>query len=290
MTRLLRALAFLALLSPASVFAQCPDLDPLDDGSGAFGAVGLPALVISEVNPGNYVELFNTTQSAIVLPSIYWLCSHFVYAQVAGTVPAGGYATVPWPANFTSAVDANGEMMLYRSANFGASTDILGYVIWGNPIAPTRKSQALAVGKWIGANAPSITNGAIHRRVGVQGNKPAEFDAAAAISPLNCTPPPVGVGETPSIAHARIWSSPNPFKASTNVEFSLDVPASLQVAIYAVDGSLVRVLAKQSYPAGTNRVSWDGTDRTGKTVASGTYLARISGPGVSATARVTHLH
>ena len=109
MTRLLSALAFLAFLSPASVLAQCPDLDPLDDGSGVNGAVGLPALVISEVNPGEYVELFNTTASSITLPSIYWLCSSFVYAQVAGVVPAGGYATVPWPANFPHVTDANGE-------------------------------------------------------------------------------------------------------------------------------------------------------------------------------------
>jgi len=168
MTRLLSMLAVLAITIPASVLAQCPDLQPLDDGSGAFGAVGLPALVISEVNPGNYVELFNTTGSDIVLPNVFWLCSHFQYAQVAGTVPAHGYATVLWPANLTTAVDAAGEMMLYRTSFFGTSTDILDYIIWGNPVlAGTRKSQALAVGKWSGANAPAITGGAIHRLTGV---------------------------------------------------------------------------------------------------------------------------
>ena len=265
-----------------------PDLDPLDDGTGANGAVGLPALVISEVNPGEYVELFNTTQSNITLPSIYWLCSSFVYAQVAGVVPAGGYATVPWPANFPHVTDANGEMMLYRSANFAANADILDYIIWGNP-GITRKTQATTIGKWVGANATAITGGAIHRKIGVAGTQASDYDNTSAPSEMNCTPPPVGVGETPSIAHARIWSSPNPFKTNTNVEFSLDAPASLEVAIYAVDGSLVRVLAKQSFSAGVSRVGWDGTDRTGKTVASGTYLARISGSGVAATARVTHI-
>jgi len=289
MTRLLSALAFLAFLSPASVLAQCPDLDPLDDGSGVNGAVGLPALVISEVNPGEYVELFNTTASSITLPSIYWLCSSFVYAQVAGVVPAGGYATVPWPANFPQVTDANGEMMLYRSANFGANTDILDYIIWGNP-GITRKTQAVAVGKWVGANATAITGGAIHRKIGVKGIQASEYDNTSAPSGMNCTPSPVGVGHTPSIVHARIWSSPNPFKSSTNVEFSLDAPANLEVAIFAVDGSLVRVLAKQSFPAGASRIGWDGTDRSGRMVASGTYLARISGPGVTATARVTHIH
>ncbi|HEU4928941.1 MAG TPA: FlgD immunoglobulin-like domain containing protein, partial [Candidatus Krumholzibacteria bacterium] len=141
--------------------------------------------------------------------------------------------------------------------------------------------------KWIGANAPGISNGSIHRRIGVKGNQASEYDTTSLPSEMNCTPPPVGVGDTPSIVHARIWSSPNPFKTSTNVEFSLDAPADAQVAIYAVDGSLVRVLAKQSFPAGRAAVAWDGTDRSGKSVASGTYLARLSGRGFSATARVT---
>ncbi|HXV13450.1 MAG TPA: FlgD immunoglobulin-like domain containing protein, partial [Candidatus Krumholzibacteria bacterium] len=236
---------------------------------------------------GQYVELFNTTAADIVLPNIYFLCSHFVYAQVAGTVPAGGYATVPWPASFTTAVDASGEMMLYDSGLFGTSTDILDYVIWGNP-AITRKNQALAVGKWVGANAPSISGGAIHRRIGVQGNEAADYDAAAAPTPENCTPDPgTGVGDTPALTGARIWNSPNPFKSSTNVDFVLDAPASVEVAVYAIDGSLVKVLATQSYAAGTHRATWDGTDQAGRTVASGTYLARVSGHGVSAAARLT---
>ncbi len=289
MTRLLLTLALIAVLLPASTFAQCPELDPLDDGSGAFGAIGLPALVISEVNPGQYVELFNTTGSDIVLPSIYFLCSHLVYAQMAGTVPAGGYATVPWPASFSTAVDASGEMMLYDSQFFGISTDILDYIIWGNPNPrSTPRNQAVAVGKGVGAaNALSISGGAIHRRIGVKGNQASEYDAAAAPTPENCSPP-TGVGDTPALLGARVWNSPNPFSATTHVEFVLDASATVEVAIYAIDGTLVRKLAAQSFPAGVrNRVAWDGTDQRGRTVPSGIYLARVSGNGVSTAARLT---
>lgn len=286
MTRLLSTLAVLALFAPAWTLAQCPELDPLDDGSGAFGAIGLPPLVVSEVNPGEYIELFNTTASDITLPGIYWLCSSFVYAQVAGTVPAGSYKTVPWPASFGHITDASGEMMLYDSSLFGTSTDILDYIIWGNP-GLTRKSQATAVGKWTGANAPALTAGAIHRKIGVKGNQASEYDHAAAPSPENCTPDPgTGIGDTPALTGARVWNSPNPFAAGTHVEFLLDAPATVALAVYAVDGSLVRRLAAQAFPAGINRVAWDGTDESGRRVASGTYLARATG-GLNATARVT---
>ncbi len=287
MTRLLLTLAVLSLTMPVSVFAQCPDLAPIDDGSGAFGAVGLPAVVISEVNFGDYIELFNTTESDIVFPGVYQLCSMFQYIAWAGTIPAKGYMTVPWPVQFSNATEAAGEMMLYKSGNFGVNTDILDYVIWGAP-GFSRKNQALAVGKWSGANVASPTpGGAVHRLTGVKGTVATEYDAASPPSPLNCEPDPgTGVGDTPALTGARVWNSPNPFTAQTNVEFLLDAPATVELAIYSVDGSLVRSFGTQSFPAGVNRVAWDGTDEAGRKVASGTYLARAS-RGLSATARVT---
>jgi hypothetical protein len=197
---------------------------------------------------------------------------------------------VLWPANFTASVDASGEMMLYDSGSFPTSTDILDYVIWGNPLFPTRKNQALAVGKWVGANLPAITGGAIHRNIGVAGNQASEYDAASAPSPMDCVPETgTGVGDSPALTGAKMWNSPNPFTGSTQVEFLLDAPATVELTIYAVDGTLVRKLVARSFPAGANRVAWDGTDDSGHAVASGTYLARLSGPSVSATARVTVL-
>jgi len=282
MPRLLLTLAVLLLLAPLPTLAQCPELDPLDDGTVPHG---FPVLVISEVNPGEYIELYNTTASDITLPGIYWFCSSFVYAQVAATIPAGSYATVPWPANFTHVTDATGEMMLYDSFDFLANTDIMDYIVWGNP-AINRKNQALAIGKWAGANLTALTGGAVHRKIGVKGTIVADYDNTSAPSPMNCTPPPTGVGGTPALSGIRVWNSPNPFKTDTHVEFMLDSSAEVEVAIYSVNGALVRVLSKQSFPAGHNRVAWDGTDQSGRSVASGTYLARLSG-GVSAAARVT---
>jgi hypothetical protein len=282
MPRLLLTLAVLLLLAPVQTLAQCPDLEPLDDGTEFHP---LPALVISEVDPGNHVELFNTTANDIVLPNIYWLCSNLLYAQVAGTVPAGGYLTVVWPANFTRSNNTSGEMILYDSSDFLADDDIMDYVIWGSPTF-NRKGQAIAVGKWVGANLTALAGGAVHRKIGVAGTVAADYDNTSAPSPLNCTPPTTGVGDTPALSGVRVWSSPNPFKTDTQVEFMLDASAEVEVAIYSVNGALVRVLSKQSFPAGQNRVPWDGTDQSGRSVASGTYLARLAGD-VSAATRLT---
>lgn len=173
---------------------QCsPALNPLADSSGP-GTVQLPNLVMSEISPGNYIELYNTTGAAIALSGVsHQLCSPFAYAALStlagGTVvPAGGYATIPWPSNFTD-VNAGGEVILYANAAFGNSSQILDFTCWGVNPHGSRKSQAEAVGKWSGAcNAGALTNSALHRLVSTTGTTAASYSTTAAQSPMNCTP------------------------------------------------------------------------------------------------------
>ena len=272
------------LLGAGFARAQCdPDLNPLDDGSGAFGAVGLPAVVISEINPGNYIELFNTTASDFNTTG-YWFCSPFTYTQVGAViVPAGGYATVVWPGAFID-TDAGGEIQLFKSGNFGASTDILDFVCWGTNPHGTRVAQANAVGKWSGVCAPVLANGAIHRVVGTKGTSSADYDVTSAPSPSNCVP----TGVTPQLPIARLTSFPNPFSASTQIDVSLTEPATVDLAVYSVDGARVRTLGRRDLPAGTSRITWDGRSDAGHRVPSGVYLVRLDG-NASAVARVVTL-
>jgi hypothetical protein len=267
--------------------AQCdPDLAPIDDGSGANGAVGLPSVVISEINPGDYIELFNTTASDFNTTG-YWFCSPFIYTQVgAVVVPAGGYATIVWPGAFGD-TDAGGEIQLFKTSSFNVSTDILDFVCWGINPHGTRVAQANAVGKWDGGScAPALVNGAIHRVVGSAGNSAADYDVTAAPSPSNCTPGPTGV--TPQLPVARLTSFPNPFSQSTQIDVTLTSPATVELAVYSVDGARVRSLGTRTFPAGTSRFSWDGTNDGGSRVPSGVYLVRLDGP-THAVARVVTL-
>jgi cysteine-rich repeat protein len=180
----------------ANCYVECasdPALDVLDDGSGANGAVGLPDLVMSEIDPGDYIELWNTTGADIALSTAsHQLCSPFAYRALSVlapgvTVPAGGYATVPWPANFTD-VDAGGEVILYANGSFGTSTAILDFVCWGTNPHGTRISQAQSVGKWSGACASALVAGALHRLVMTTGTTAASYDVTSAPSPANCVP------------------------------------------------------------------------------------------------------
>ena len=53
-------------------------------------------------------------------------------------------------------------------------------------------------------------------------------------------------------------------------------------------GRAVRRLLAAELPAGRHEVVWDGRDDAGSVVASGTYVARLSAPGVT-TARKMQL-
>ena len=51
---------------------------------------------------------------------------------------------------------------------------------------------------------------------------------------------------------------------------------SARLDVFAIDGRHVRTLVDRSLGAGPHSATWDGTDRTGRTVGSGTYFYRLT--------------
>ena len=70
--------------------------------------------------------------------------------------------------------------------------------------------------------------------------------------------------------------SPNPFRASTTIEWGLSAAGQVDVSVFDVQGRRVRRLASGHQPAGRQRVTWDGLDGAGHRVSSGVYVARLS--------------
>lgn len=79
---------------------------------------------------------------------------------------------------------------------------------------------------------------------------------------------------------------PNPFNAGTVITFNLKEASEWKVAIYNVMGQVVRSF-EGSDDASSIRVSWDGRDRDGATVASGVYFYRVTTPEWNATRKMT---
>ena len=96
------------------------------------------------------------------------------------------------------------------------------------------------------------------------------------------------VDPVPASHHARLHPAvPNPFNPSTALRYELAQPARTHLAVYDPAGRLVRVLRSSGLQGpGTHRVTWDGRDATGRSVASGTYVVRLSVGGASASRKV----
>lgn len=72
---------------------------------------------------------------------------------------------------------------------------------------------------------------------------------------------------------------PNPFNLSTTVPFRLYREANIRLAVYNMQGQVIKVLAEGVQPAGSHTVVWDGTDTAGNIVPSGVYMIRLDTTG-----------
>lgn len=75
---------------------------------------------------------------------------------------------------------------------------------------------------------------------------------------------------------SNLLGLPNPFDESTEIAFDLAAAvSSVRVLIYSVSGRKVREWTI-SGQAGENRVTWDGRDKAGDSVANGVYLVKVA--------------
>jgi hypothetical protein len=69
---------------------------------------------------------------------------------------------------------------------------------------------------------------------------------------------------------------PNPFNSATMLEFYLTEAAAVTVDIYDILGRKVKRVTSMQGNAGYNSVAWDGTNYSGREVASGVYYFKVS--------------
>ncbi len=85
---------------------------------------------------------------------------------------------------------------------------------------------------------------------------------------------------------AEHMAAPNPFNATTTIQFELAKATRVTVDVYDVAGRRVLGLLAEERPEGSQQVTWDGKDRAGSVMASGKYLVLISAGGQSVTQSV----
>jgi hypothetical protein len=75
--------------------------------------------------------------------------------------------------------------------------------------------------------------------------------------------------------NALLQNIPNPFNPVTTIGYEVGVTAPVEIAIYSVQGRLVRKLLSESKSPGRYEAVWNGRDASGGSAGSGVYLYRL---------------
>lgn len=73
-------------------------------------------------------------------------------------------------------------------------------------------------------------------------------------------------------------AAPNPFRASTKLDYSLPRAGEVTIFVLDVTGRRVKTLFRGAAPAGSGSVSWDGRYEDGRPAPAGVYHAALNTP------------
>ncbi len=142
------------------------------------------------------------------------------------------------------------------------------------------------------------TNGQISGSVQIQNNFSTRFPAVGTVylevfgydvygstvsmglsGPLN-----LGASQTDASAWNNIF---NPLKGQeATIKYQIQQAGNVSIKAYTMNGEEVATLFEGNVSAGSGSVNWNGKNLRGFTVASGIYLVRVAGPGLSKILKV----
>ncbi len=168
------------------------------------------------------------------------------------------------------------------------ATDTCEGLVWRDGVLYIHGSTHLTVYRWSGVGQPhgligranhgdyqstsfgsaSSTEGAV---VGIAG------DSRVIVWPLQARPlTAVSPDPVPAPTAMSLQVSPNPFNPRTRLVFTLAAAGRADLAVYDLAGRMVRRLENGELPAGEHVRIWSGDDDAGRSLPSGTYVARLA--------------
>lgn len=137
----------------------------------------------------------------------------------------------------------------------------------------------------------TLTDGAIIYRVRAIDNQgiPGPWSNAKTVTAPGPGPDPHeldAVKGRPEIS-LLLQNTPNPFRGQTAISFQTVAAGNVELAVYNVQGQLVKRLASGAREGGYHSVTWDGRDGRGHRVPAGIYLYRLRAGDYTGTKKIT---
>jgi len=90
----------------------------------------------------------------------------------------------------------------------------------------------------------------------------------------------------PVLQNALSGNYPNPFNPETTIRFSTAQAGPVRIDIYNTRGQIVKTLVNDHREAGNHSVVFNGTDETGRSIASGVYYYKMQAGSYSSTRKM----
>jgi len=159
-----------------------------------------------------------------------------------------------------------------------------GKWIWG----PFGFKDAFNVSKnWYAGSYVSIDEGPIidmvenYRSQLLWNNFMANPEIQPMLDNIGFVPDFTDVKKTPALPKEFVLEGnyPNPFNPGTTIKFLLPESGYVEINIYNILGEKIRSLANNIFPAGEEKVQWNGKNDFGEYVSSGVYIYTLKAMG-----------
>ncbi len=216
-------------------------------------------------------------------------CAATCHGSAGGTIEVSGFPSEYTPGQtYSIAVTHNGGNAIEQfngscrvgngSVNAGvieSGTNTVTYSTTGetNGVHFTSTDQDSGTFDW---TAPSSQTGNVKLYVaGLQGNKSGPNTQLILESSELVTD--VREDGSPGVPKYYKLSNnfPNPFNPTTSIGFDLPRRSRVTIEIFNLLGQRIARLTDEEYPAGSHRVTWNGTSSDGQSVPTGIYLYRL---------------
>lgn len=99
---------------------------------------------------------------------------------------------------------------------------------------------------------------------------------------------------SPTLDSLTMSAYPNPFYGRTTIAISAPKPCLVRVAVFDMQGRMVRTITWDEQVSGTKAYTWDGTDEAGRRLGAGEYFIcltarELAGPGARMIVRLVAL-
>ena len=159
-------------------------------------------------------------------------------------------------------VGASKELLTFKDNIYVVKVDSNGYSHWRERFGETEVQEWISDVIPAGENHYALFGYTTEEGGGGKNAMVATLDFIVDAVPENEESQPHGFYLSPV--------TPNPFNPTTEVEFSIGKPGEIELAVYDIQGRLVRTLLQGSYSPGIYRTSFDASG-----YASGSYFVRL---------------